>query len=283
MYQAKKKGPGRYEVFHPAMQARLMRTLDLEERMRRAMEHDEFALHYQPIVDLANGRIRAVEALLRWYQPELGLIPPQQFIPLAEENGLIVPLGHWALREACVQVSRWNASLVTNPPLAVNVNLSARQLQQEDLADTLAGILQETGLAPELLVLEITESLLLTDTETTITRLAKVKALNVGLALDDFGTGYSSLAYLRRFPIDIIKIDKSFVAGIGGGSESSTLTRAIVQLGQTLQLVTVAEGIETAEQMSELRNAGCSMGQGYHFAEPLDPRLLSRLLTAAAT
>ncbi len=279
MYQAKKKGPGRYEVYQPAMQARVMRTLDLEVRMRRALEQDEFVLHYQPIVDLADGRIRAVEALLRWFQPDLGLIPPQQFIPLAEENGLIVPIGRWALREACAQVSAWNAALVTGAPLAVNVNLSARQLQQEDLPDTLAEILGETGLAPESLVLEITESLMLTDADTTMMRLAKVKALNVGLALDDFGTGYSSLAYLRRFPIDIIKIDKSFVAGIGRGSEHSTLTRAIVQLGQTLQLVTVAEGIENAEQMLELRNAGCVMGQGYHFAKPLDRRSMANLLT----
>jgi diguanylate cyclase (GGDEF)-like protein len=281
MYQAKKQGPGRFEVFHPAMQARLLRTRDLEVRMRRAVEQDEFVLHYQPIVDLADGRIRAVEALLRWEQPDLGRIPPQQFIPLAEENGLIVPIGRWALREACRQVSEWNTALRAGSPLAVNVNLSARQLQQADLPDTLSDILRETGLAPQSLVLEMTESHLLMDTESTMTRLAGIKALNVNLALDDFGTGYSSLAYLRRFPIDMIKIDKSFVAGIGHGSERSTLTRAIVQLGQTLQLITVAEGIETTGQMLELRNAGCLLGQGYHFAKPADPREMAGLLVRA--
>jgi diguanylate cyclase (GGDEF)-like protein len=278
MYQAKRNGKGRYEIFEPAMQARLISTLDTEAHLRRAVERDEFVLHYQPIVDLADGRIDGVEALLRWRHPERGLVAPLHFVPLAEETGLIVPIGLWVLREACRQVGAWNAARRHGLPLAVNVNLSARQLQQPGLPDVLAEILAATALDPACLVLEITESLLLHDTETTMSRLEQMKALGLRLALDDFGTGYSSLSYLRRFPIDIIKIDKSFVNQIAGGPEASRLARAIIQLGQTMHLDTVAEGIESAEQIAELRNAGCRRGQGYFFAEPLDHDGIQALL-----
>ncbi len=278
MYQAKKNGKARYEIFEPAMQARLVRTLDLETHLRRAVERDEFVLHYQPIVELANGRINGVEALVRWRHPDRGVVPPLKFVPLAEETGLIVPIGLWVLHEACRRAGGWNADRRGQPPLTMSVNLSARQLQQPDLPGVVAQILLETGLDPACLVLEITESLLLHDTDATMTRLQQLKALGLRMAIDDFGTGYSSLAYLRRFPIDIIKIDKSFVEEIADGPDASALARAIVQLGQTLRLVTVAEGIEAADQLAELRSSGCQLGQGYYFAKPLERDELETLL-----
>jgi diguanylate cyclase (GGDEF)-like protein len=281
MYQAKKNGKGRYEIYEPSMQARLMRTVNLETDLRRALERDEFILHYQPIVDLADGRVHAVEALVRWQHPDRGLVAPQMFVALAEETGLIVPIGLWVLREACRQAAAWNTARPGEPPLTVSVNLSARQFQQPDLPAVLAGTLSEMGLDPSCLVLEITESLLLHDTDVTLSRLRQIKALGLRLAIDDFGTGYSSLAYLRSFPIDIIKIDKSFVAEIAQGAyESSALARAIVQLGRTLRMVTLAEGIETAEQAAELYDVGCQLGQGYHFAAPLEPHRVTELLSA---
>jgi diguanylate cyclase (GGDEF)-like protein len=278
MYQAKKNGKARYEIFEPAMQARLVRTLDLETHLRRAVERDEFVLHYQPIVELANGRINGVEALVRWRHPDRGVVPPMKFVPLAEETGLIVPIGLWVLHEACRRAGGWNADRCGQPPMTLSVNLSARQLQQPDLPGVVARILLETGLDPACLVLEITESLLLHDTDATMARLQQLKALGLRLAIDDFGTGYSSLAYLRRFPIDIIKIDKSFVEEIADGPDASALARAIVQLGQTLRLVTVAEGIEAADQLAELRSSGCQLGQGYYFAKPLERDELETLL-----
>jgi diguanylate cyclase (GGDEF)-like protein len=277
MYQAKKNGTGQYVTFRPAMQANLLRSLDLEAHLRRAVDRDEFVLHYQPIVELAGGRINGVEALVRWRHPQRGIIPPLKFVPLAEETGLIVPIGLWVLEEACRQARAWNAGR-DGQPLTISVNLSARQVQQPDLPGVVAQILLETGLDPSCLVLEITESLLLHDTEATMERLQHLKALGLRLALDDFGTGYASLAYLRRFPIDIIKIDKSFVDEIAGAPDTS-LARAIVQLGQTLRLGTVAEGIEAADQLAELRASGCQLGQGYYFAKPLEREEVEELLT----
>jgi diguanylate cyclase (GGDEF)-like protein len=276
MYQAKKNGSGQYETFRPVMQANLLRSLDLEANLRRAVDRDEFVLHYQPIVELAGGRVNGVEALVRWRHPQGSVVPPLKFVPLAEETGLIVPIGLWVLHEACRQASTWNAGR-NGQPLTISVNLSARQVQQPDLPGVVAQILLETGLDPSCLVLEITESLLLHDTEPTMERLRHLKALGLRLALDDFGTGYASLAYLRRFPIDIIKIDKSFIDEIAGAPDPS-LARAIVQLGQTLNLGTVAEGIEAADQLAELRAAGCQLGQGYYFAKPLERDEVEALL-----
>jgi diguanylate cyclase (GGDEF)-like protein len=270
MYQAKRNGKGRCETFVPAMQDQLMRTLDLDADLRRAVERDEFVLYYQPILDLVDGGITAVEALVRWRHPDRGVVAPGQFVPLAEETGLIVPIGAWVLREACRQAGAWNAARPGGPALTVNVNLSARQLQLPDLPAQVARALRDGDLDPACLVLEITESLLLHDTDAMIARFRQLKQLGVRLALDDFGTGYSALAYLRRFPIDMIKIDKSFVAEMGAGREASTLARAIVQLGRTLGLVIIAEGIETPDQLGQLRDAGCQLGQGYYFAKPLD-------------
>jgi diguanylate cyclase (GGDEF)-like protein len=278
MYHAKRNGKGRFEMFVPAMQDQLERTLDLDADLRRAVERDEFVLHYQPILDLHDGRISAVEALVRWRNPDRGLVSPTHFVPLAEETGLIVPIGGWVLLAACRQTAAWNAARPGQPPLTVSVNLSARQLQEPDLPAYVAQVLDDVGLDPQSLVLEITESLLLHDTDTMIARLRQLKRLGVRLALDDFGTGYSALAYLRRLPIDMIKIDKSFVAEITTSADASALARAIVHLGRTLRLVVVAEGIETPEQLAQLVEAGCQLGQGYHFAKPLDAGELEFLL-----
>ena len=278
MYQAKKNGKGRHETYHPGMHTLLLQTLDLETHLRRAVERNEFVLQFQPIVELADGRINSLEALIRWRHPEQGIVPPLTFVPLAEETGLIVPIGLWVLREACQRASGWNATRSATTQLTVSVNLSARQLQQPDLPALVAEVLQDTGLDPACLVLEITESLLLSEAETTPARLRQLKALGLRLAIDDFGTGYSSPAYLRRFPIDIIKIDKSFVDEVAEDPEAAALSRAIVELGRTLRLSTVAEGIEDPAQLSALRDFGCRLGQGYHFAKPLDPDELEIVL-----
>jgi diguanylate cyclase (GGDEF)-like protein len=278
MYQAKNNGKGRHEVFEPAMQITLLRNLELEADLRRAVDRDEFLLQYQPIVSLTDSRISGMEALVRWRHPVYGLMPPAKFIPLAEETGLVVPIGTWVLREACRQAGRWNARRRGLPPLSISVNLSARQFERADLPGIVAGALADSGLDPHCLVLEITESLLLHHTEATMGRLEQLKGLDVRLAIDDFGTGYSSLAYLHRFPIDILKIDKSFVDEVVNGPEASAVARAIVQLGTTLRLDTIAEGIEAPGQLAELLAAGCRLGQGYYFGRPLDQDRIEALL-----
>jgi diguanylate cyclase (GGDEF)-like protein len=267
MYQAKRSGKGRYEIFKPGLRTALLSRLDLEHDMRHAVERGQLLLHYQPILDLTEERILAVEALLRWQHPQRGLLPPCEFIPAAEETGLIVPIEAWVLATACQQVSTWMEG--RHPPLTLNVNMSVRQLQRPDLADVVARVLRETGLPADRLVLELTESILLQDTKVMVARLQRLKELGVRLAIDDFGTGYSSLAYLRRLPIDTIKIDKSFLDDIAAAPASSDLARAVVQLGRTLEMTTVAEGIETRFQLDALRAAGCHLGQGFYFAKPL--------------
>ncbi len=272
MYRAKKDGgKGRCQVFEPAMQVSRQKSLEMESRLRGAIARDELRLSYQPIVDLRTGCITGVETLVRWQHPERGLVLPLEFIPLAEQTGLILPIGQWVLAEACRRGGQWNARRQGKAPLSVSVNLSAMQLQQPDLPATVTQALEDGGLDPRCLILEITESVLLHDTDTDAVnqRLHALKALGVYLAIDDFGTGYSSLAYLRRFPVDILKIDKSFVEEVQHGSPASALARAIVNLGHTLELATVAEGIETVEQLVEVRESGCGYGQGYYFAKPL--------------
>jgi len=285
MYQAKKSGTSACQVFEPSMQAARQKSLDLEAHLRGAIERDELMLCYQPIVDLTTGRVTGVETLVRWRHPERGIVPPLDFIPLAEATGLIFPIGRWVLEQACLQASEWNRRQHPQPPLTISVNLSALQLHQSDLPATVAQALEAADLDPRCLILEITESVLLhdTDTEAVTQRLQALKSLGVCLAIDDFGTGYSSLAYLRRFPVDILKIDKSFVDEVGHGSAASALARAIVNLGHTLQLATVAEGIETAEQLVEVRDSGCRFGQGYYFAKPLGIDEIDAFLSGAAT
>jgi EAL domain-containing protein (putative c-di-GMP-specific phosphodiesterase class I) len=241
-------------------------------------DRDQLVLHYQPIIELVSGRITRVEALVRWDHPVKGLLPPPAFISLAEEQGLIGPIGNWVLLQACLQARRWQDQFPDAPPLSVHVNLSGRQLEEQRLVGEVAQALETSRLSPRQLTLEITESVLVSDVEAMSTRLRELKGLGVLLAIDDFGTGYSSLSYLRRFPIDMLKIDKAFVDGIGKGREDTALAHAIVKLSHTLQLHTVAEGIEQAEQAAHLASLGCQDGQGFLFARPLNPEAMTELL-----
>jgi diguanylate cyclase (GGDEF)-like protein len=283
MYMAKSQGKNRFELFCPTMHSEMLRRLDLEAELRRAVETgDEFVLHYQPTVVLQTGEISGVEALVRWNHPTRGLVPPLEFIPVAEETGLIGRLGEWVLREACRQAVAWDEEVAgairKEPPMTISVNLSARQLQHDSLVPMVRSVLEETGLEPRRLILEITETAVMNDHVTTIVKLQQLKDLGVGLAIDDFGTGYSSLAYLRRFPIDVLKIDRSFVDGVTEGSQKAALLRTIVELGRTLNLKTVAEGIEEHSEMHQLRSLDCDLGQGYYFARPLEAAVVGELL-----
>jgi diguanylate cyclase (GGDEF)-like protein len=280
MYQAKKQGKDRVELFAPEMKEAFQATIAMETDLRRAVLRHEFELRYQPIVHLRSGEITGVEALIRWRHPEMGIVPPLDFIPLAEETGMIVPIGEWVMREACARVAEWNERRPGNP-LSVSVNISAVQLDQSNLPEMVHAILEETGLPPHSLVLELTESLMVDHRPETLHRLEALKALGTRLAIDDFGTGYSSLAYLRQFPVDIIKIDKSFVDDVVDEPTAAALTHGIIQLGQALQLSTIAEGIEHAEQLSSLAGGNCELGQGYFFAEPLTGTALGELLFPA--
>jgi diguanylate cyclase (GGDEF)-like protein/PAS domain S-box-containing protein len=263
LYRAKAEGRGAHRFFEEAMDARLQARTALERDVRRALAEERFELHYQPQVDLATGRVTGAEALLRWTDPERGPVPPSEFVPLAEETGLIVPLGEWALRAACGEASRWPA------PLRVAVNLSPVQFRKPGLAATVARVLRETGLEASRLELEITEGVLLRDTEATVAELRALRALGVRVAMDDFGTGYSSLGYLRRFPFDKIKIDRAFVADLGRSADAAAIVRAVVGLGHGLGMRANAEGVETAEQAAMLKAAGCGEVQGYHFGRPM--------------
>jgi diguanylate cyclase (GGDEF)-like protein/PAS domain S-box-containing protein len=279
LYAAKHQGIGRIEAYQPTMHAATFERLALSADLRRAVEREDFLLHYQPITQLDTGRLLGFEALVRWQHPERGLVSPAEFIPLAEETGLIVPLGRFVLREACRQLREWRTAY---PWLTVSVNLSARQLQDPGLVEEIERVLFETHLAPAALVLEITESLLLRDTDNSIAKLHALKALGVQLALDDFGTGYSSLSYLQRLPMDVLKVDKSFVDHVTSGKKEAALIRTILTLGQMLDLRTVAEGVEDVEQVQALRRMGCLHGQGYYFGRPLATGETSRLLARLA-
>jgi len=279
MYMAKSGGKGRYVVFEPKMHEALMERIELEEDLRRGIEQKEFTIHYQPILDLQSGRMLGMEALVRWVHPKYGLVPPMKFIPLAEETNLIVPLGEWILGEACLQLQKGRQAHGSDVGLSVTVNISIRQFQQTELVELVSKALKNSGLPPEALILEITESFMLQDTEATILKLNELKRLGVRLAIDDFGTGYSSLSYLQRFPIDILKIDKSFVDKLGSGSEGNAVARAIIMMGDSLKLKTIAEGIEHKEQIKALKDLGCDAGQGFHFARPLVKEDMDAFLT----
>lgn len=269
MYLAKNEGKGTYVVFEPKMHEALMERIELEDDLRRGIDQHEFVIHYQPILDLNSDKLLGMEALVRWVHPKYGLLSPMKFIPLAEETNLIVPLGDWILTEACRQVQEWRNSHEHLNDISVTVNISIRQFQQKELVDMVSKALITSGLPSRCLILEITESFMMQDTEATIVKLQLLKDLGVRLAIDDFGTGYSSLSYLQRFPIDILKIDKSFVDKLGHGSEGSAVAKAIIMMGDSLNLKTIAEGIEHPEQIGELQSLGCAAGQGYHFARPL--------------
>jgi EAL domain-containing protein (putative c-di-GMP-specific phosphodiesterase class I) len=256
--------------------------LELEADLRRALERDEMILQYQPIVSLDTGSVIGMEALVRWRHLDRGLMYPGQFIPLAEETGLIVGIGEWILREACRQAKAWDAKWDPDVPLSLTVNISGQQLKHAGVVDVVRRALARSGLRPHDLVLEITESVLMQDTETMLDRLTELKAVGVRLAIDDFGTGYSSLSYLQRFPIDILKIAKPFVDDVGTGEGHPALARAIIALGESLSLRTIAEGIELREQWLGLRALGCEMGQGYFFARPLAPEAMGQLIADSA-
>ncbi|HYY87642.1 MAG TPA: EAL domain-containing protein, partial [Chloroflexota bacterium] len=273
MYQAKTSGKARYAVFDPEMNDRAWRRLETETDLRHALDRSEFVLHYQPIVDLATGRIVEVEALVRWQHPERGLVPPAEFIPTAEETGLIVPLGRWVLAEACAQLRAWG-----DPDLVVSVNLAARQFQDAALVEDVARVLKASGLQPWQLKLEITESAAMLDAAATEATLRQLKRLGVHLAIDDFGTGYSALSYLKRFSVDTLKVDRSFVGGLGHDTDDAAIVTAIVALAHTMGLEVTAEGVETADQQARLQRLGCNRAQGYYFARPRDQAEISTLL-----
>jgi EAL domain-containing protein (putative c-di-GMP-specific phosphodiesterase class I) len=277
MHQARLKEGG-FALFDPEMHADAIRRIEVESQLRTAIEQQQFMLYYQPTIDLQTGRLTGVEALVRWQHPRRGIVPPMEFIPLAEEIGLIVPLGQWAIQEACRQVRIWQKEIPVDEPLALNVNLSARQLRHPNIVHDIADALDDTGLLPSRLTLEITESVLMIDTSATLNRLFQLKSLGVRLAVDDFGTGYSSFAYLRRFPFDILKIDKSFVDGVATEPTAGALVDAMIRIGKTLRLETVAEGVEYVEQADRLRALDCDLGQGYYFSRPLTRDALTTLL-----
>jgi diguanylate cyclase (GGDEF)-like protein len=279
MYRAKARGKDRYEVFEPEMHAEVMDRLALESELRHAVANDELELHFQPVLKLDGREPLGVEALVRWRHPTRGLLPPGLFIPLAEESGLILPVGRWVLNEACRQGAAWQA---VRPGVQVAVNLSAWQLEQPDIVEEVEAVIERWQLPPRTLVLELTETLLMHDTEATLSKLQALKELDVRIAIDDFGTGYSSLQYLQRFPIDVLKIPKPFVDELADESSSGVLVSIILDLCRRMSLGTVAEGIETVEQARRLGELGCRWGQGFLFAKPMPIEALRAFLAAPA-
>ena len=282
MYIAKEAGKGRYQIFESEMHDTALRRLEMKADLQRAVDNAEFVLHYQPVIKLATDEIEGLEALVRWHHPVRGLVQPMDFIPLAEETGLIVPIGAWVLREACRQAKDLHARHPSRSPVHIAVNLSARQLQRHEIVSEIAETLSETGLEPNHLVLEITESVMMQDMSLSIERLTELKELGVQLAVDDFGTGYSSLNYIRRFPVNILKVDKSFVDGVNEVGEESALTAAIIELAGILKLRPVAEGIERADQLAKLLELGCELGQGFYFSKPVPIEEIDELLLTRA-
>ena len=278
MYRAKQLGKGRCEIFDSSMRREAVERLELEGALRHALDEGELRLVYQPVVMLAEGRITGVEALLRWHHPVNGVIAPMRFIPIAERNGLIIPIGAWVLHEACLQLAAWD-----DESLTMSVNVSARQLGAGDLVETVSSALECSGVEPGRLCLEITETAMMADPVAMSTTLTALKRLGVRLAVDDFGVGYASLRHLRELlPVDILKIDKSFVDGIATDADDAAIVEGVVRLAHSLGLEAVAEGVETAEQLAMLRTWSCQAGQGYHFARPVDPDGIARLLGEAS-
>ncbi|MBW3606032.1 MAG: EAL domain-containing protein [Actinobacteria bacterium] len=278
MRTVKADGKAAWRRYEPSMHASELARVQLVGDLEHAVARNEFFLVYQPIVDLASGAAVGAEALVRWRHPDRGVVPPGEFIPLAEETGHVLALGRWVLRQACLQAARWLERLPADTPFSINVNVSARQLQDPGLVDEVVASLQQAALSPRRLVLELTESMLLHDPEEALRTFGALKLHGVRLAIDDFGTGYSSLSYLRRLPVDIIKIDKAFVDDLDGVPAEQTLTRGIVELTRTLGVTALAEGIERASQVDTLRSMGCALGQGFHYARPLDADAMWPLL-----
>ena len=269
MYRAKDNGKARYEIFDTAMHTRAVTLLRLESDLRRALEKDELCVYYQPIVSLANRELHGFEALARWQHPERGVIAPDDFIPLAEETGLILPIGLRILRDACHQLRKWQHHSLANRDLIMSVNLSGKQLMQPDLIERIEEVLHESQINPWHLKLEITETVVMENPELAAVTLAKLRGLGVRLSIDDFGTGYSSLSYLNRFPVDTLKIDRSFVTSMNEADENLQIVKTIITLAGNLGMQVVAEGVETEEQLDQLRSLKCQYGQGFYFSKPL--------------
>jgi diguanylate cyclase (GGDEF)-like protein/PAS domain S-box-containing protein len=282
MYGAKAQARGTFVIFDPSMHARLVDRVTLEDDLRRAIERQELAVAYQPIVSLETGTITGCEALMRWNHPTRGALSPSLFIPIAEETGLIISLGRWVLREACARAAQWNAERPQRA-LTMTVNISAAQIHDAGLVDEVSAALRDAKLEPRLLVLEVTESVVMRDADVAMARLQQLRELGVRLAIDDFGTGYSSLSQLQRFPVDELKIDRSFTSGLPHDANSAALAKTIIALGNMLTLRTVAEGVETSQQHERLRELGCGLGQGFLFSHPVDAEVLRRMLDSTIT
>jgi predicted signal transduction protein with EAL and GGDEF domain len=269
MYEAKLAGKGQYVVFDVSMRERVQNRLNLENDLRKALDARQLFLMYQPIISLQSAQIESFEALVRWKHPERGLIFPGEFIPIAEDTRLILPIGDWVLREACGQFVQWQESMGAAAPRSISINLSRNQLVLPDLPQTIRRILEQTGMTPACLHLEVTESAVMKDAAAATKMLLAIKAIGVKLDMDDFGTGYSSLACLHEFPIDVLKIDRSFIANIDRGRDFAALVHAVAQLARNLNISVVAEGIETVDQLLTLQALECEFGQGYLFSKPL--------------
>jgi EAL domain-containing protein (putative c-di-GMP-specific phosphodiesterase class I) len=279
MYRAKELGKGRCEIFDTSMLAAAEERLQLEVDLRHALDRQELEVYYQPIMSLVEGRLCGFEALLRWHHPTRGLVAPGTFIPAAEETGLIVPIGTWVLETACRQMRAWDREFPAFADLVISVNLSARQCMQPDLLATVTRILDDTGLAPQRVKLEITEGIVLENTDVVARILQDLRAVGVQLGLDDFGMGYSALSYLQRFPFQTIKIDRTFVSGVHDGANAEII-RAIVSLAQGLDMNVTAEGVETGDQLTRLKELACGFGQGFYFHQPLTSGDARRILAA---
>ncbi len=276
MYRAKENGRNNFQFYTVEMNTRALERLSLESAMRKALERDEFLLHYQPQVSLATGRIVGCEALVRWNHPEQGLVPPGTFIPVAEDSGLIVPLGEWVMNAACRQQVQWLEQGL--PPVRVSVNLSGRQLMRHDLVKMVKGALDQTGIDPQFLELELTESMIMEHVKETIETLHALRNMGVQLSIDDFGTGYSSMAYLKRFPINKLKIDQSFVRDLATDPDDAAIVSATLAMGHNLNLTVNAEGVESEQQLAFLKAHGCDEIQGYFFCRPVPAAELGELL-----
>jgi diguanylate cyclase (GGDEF)-like protein len=271
MYGAKNNGRNNYQFYSAALHEdttqRAAQRLQLESQLRQALERGEFLLHYQPKLDLASGGVSGFEALLRWNHPQRGLVPPLEFVSILEDTGLIIPVGEWVIEEVCRQLRSWEAAGLLAPPVAIN--LSARQLQQDDLAGAIARIAGAAGVDPARLEFELTESMLMANPEAAVEILSRIKALGMRLSVDDFGTGYSSLAYLKRFPLDALKIDRTFVRDLPDDPDDAAITKAVIRLAHSLSLKVVAEGVENIEQLQELERYECDEIQGYYISKPM--------------
>ena len=278
MYWAKKEGKARYQLFNPSMEAQSTERMRLEHDLRRALEQDAFRLYYQPLVRADSGRIMGMEALMRWEHPVRGLMLPDQFVPFAEETGLIIPLGKWALREACRQAKEWQERYPSDPPLIVGVNLSARQLEHPNIVDEVEEALRDSGLDPRSLTLEVTESVVVKDEEHNIDAMQRLEAIGIRFALDDFGTGYSALAYLRRLPVGLLKLDRSFLERLGEDAEAEVLLSGVISIASGLGLYVLTEGVETPEQLAQVKALGCDLVQGNYLSEPLPSEAATEIL-----